>query len=199
MDLKYVGPKVEITKNGVSFDINKEDKYVYLNIALQLIKALEHDYIPEKTYTYNADTARLNDSEINSEVRKTCKDLEKQLVDAKERAEHFIENEIDRVKRNTLLSDEERTAYLKNIDLMRDYIIQRNMNKAAYYCVVERLAEQLKSEHIDYVIVPMFQKFAHVLHSAQGVLLNQKFPIDSNTEIFTKERTLYFKLDVINR
>ncbi|MEA3372303.1 MAG: hypothetical protein U9Q62_01310 [Campylobacterota bacterium] len=199
MQLQYVGPKVEITKNGVDFDMNKEDKYVYLNIAIQLIKALQHDYLPERVYTYSADNMRLSNHEINDLVTQYCPNISTSIAKVEKETKMYIANTIERIKKNTILHEDEKKAYLKNIELMRDYITQRTINKAAYYCVVEQLAEQLKNENIDYVIVPMFQKFSHVLHSAQGVLRRQKFPIDSKIEIYVEDGKLLFKLDVINR
>jgi hypothetical protein len=68
-----------------------------------------------------------------------------------------------------------------------------------YYCVVDALAELLKKDHIDYVIAPMFQKFAHVLHSVQGSLKTRKFPIDTQLEIYQKDGKLLVKLKVLNQ
>jgi len=59
MELKYVGPKPIISHTGIEFDNNKEDKFAYLNIVIQLLKALDHDYFEDKTYVYQADTARV--------------------------------------------------------------------------------------------------------------------------------------------
>jgi len=44
----------------------------------------------------------------------------------------------------------------------------------------------------------MFQKFAHVLHSVQGVLLRQKFPIDTKLDMYLENGKLLAKLKVIN-
>ncbi len=199
MELQYVGPKVEITKNGVDFNINKEDKYVYLNIAIQLIKSLEHDYIPEKIYTYNTNTARLSNSEIDKLVSHYCPDIYTSIDKAKKNTKVYIDGEIARIQKNKLMHEDEKKAYMKNFELMRGYMTQRTVNKVAYYAIVERLAKQLKQENIDYIIVPMYQKFSHVLHSAQGVLRRQKRPIDSEIEIYVEDGKLLFKLDVINR
>ena len=52
MTLKYVGPKPIISHTSIEFDENKEDKYVYLSVVAQLIQALDHDYIDDKSYVY---------------------------------------------------------------------------------------------------------------------------------------------------
>ena len=81
---------------------------------------------------------------------------------------------------------------------MKEYIIQRAINKTAYYCAIDALANILKKDHIDYVIAPMFQKFAHVLHSVQGSLRKQKFPIDTKLDIYQENGKLLVKLKVLN-
>ncbi|MDQ7061961.1 MAG: hypothetical protein Q9M43_12935 [Sulfurimonas sp.] len=81
---------------------------------------------------------------------------------------------------------------------MHDYIIQRSINKSVYYCAVNSLANELEDDKISYIVAPMFQKFAHVLHSVQGVLLQRKLPIDTKLDIYQEDGKLLVKLQVIN-
>ena len=80
---------------------------------------------------------------------------------------------------------------------MHDYIIQRSINKSVYYCAINALAKLLKQDHIDHIITPMYQKFVHVLHSVQGVLKQEKFPIDTKIDIYKEQGQLFVKLQVI--
>ena len=198
MKLKYVGPKPLISHTGIDFDNNKEDKYVYLNIVLQLLKALDHDYFEDKTYTYHANTQRLSNNELESELKKYCKDLDTIEKEKIEEAKKDYEHQLQRAHDNTVLDNESKEILINNIKLMKDYLLQRTINKAAYYCGVDMLASILKKDKIDYIIVPMFQKFAHVLHSVQGVLRDQKFPMDTKLEIYEEDGKLLAKLQVIN-
>ena len=43
MELKYVGLKPVISEHGISFKDGKEDKYVYLSFAIDILIALEDD------------------------------------------------------------------------------------------------------------------------------------------------------------
>ncbi len=52
MTLKYVGSKPIISFTGIELDKNKEDKFVYLGIVVELLKALDHSYIEDKSYIY---------------------------------------------------------------------------------------------------------------------------------------------------
>jgi len=198
MELKYVGPKPIISHTGIEFDNNKEDKYVYLNIVVQLIKALSHTYFEDKTYIYQADTSRLNDIELLHEIKKICPNLNSIIESEDHHVEDEIEHNIQRAKESDTLTDEDKIVLQNNINIMHDYMIQRSINKSVYYCAINALAELLKKDHIDHIVTPMYQSFVHVLHSVQGVLEQQKFPIDTDLDIFEEEKELFVKLQVIN-
>ena len=112
--------------------------------------------------------------------------------------EDEIQHNLQRAKNSNTLTDEDKRTLQNNINIMHDYLVQRSINKSVYYCAVNYLADLLKKDNISYIIVPMFQKFAHVLHSVQGVLLKNKAPIDTNLEVYQKEGELLVKLQVIN-
>lgn len=112
--------------------------------------------------------------------------------------ESDIEHELQRAKESDTLTQEDKKTLQNNINIMHDYLVQRSLNKTVYYCAIEALAQLLKNEHIDYIITPMFQKFAHVLHSVQGVLLKDKFPIQTHIDIYQDGGKLLVKLQVQN-
>ncbi len=198
MELKYVGPKPIISHTGIDFDNNKEDKYAYLNIVVQLLKALNHDYFQDKVYKYNADTSRLSDDELYRELRKFCPNINSLMEKENHNIEEEIQHHLQRAEQSDTLTNEDKQTLQNNINIMHDYITQRSINKGIYYCAVNTLAELLKHDHIDYVVAPMFQKFAHVLHSVQGVLAKDKFPIETKLDIYQEDGKLLVKLQVIN-
>lgn len=199
MGLKYVGPKVNISKYGMDFDNNKEDKFVYLNIALQLLKALDHKYVSDKVHIFDTASAHLDQKEVEQMVRHYIDDIDSVTSEAEEAVQHYLGYEIKRAKKNRSLSDDERHALINNLNMMRGYMVQRAINKTVYYAIINRLVDVLKKDNIDYVIAPMFQKFAHVFHSIQGVLQRRKEPIDSNIEIYEEDGRLLTKLDIHKR
>jgi hypothetical protein len=198
MKLKYVGPKPIISHTGIEFDNNKDDKFTYLNIIVQLLKAVDHDYIEDKTYTYQTDSKRLSLDEIIVELKKYCPNLNMMMNERSKIAEEEVEHDIKRATENNFLDHENKLILKNNIEIMKEYIIQRAINKTAYYCAIDALANILKKDHIDYVIAPMFQKFAHVLHSVQGSLRKQKFPIDTKLDVYQENGKLLVKLKVLN-
>jgi len=198
MKIKYYGPKPLISSTGIEFDTTKEDKYVYLNIALQLNKALQHDYFEDKTYFYDVNTQRLSEYDMEKEVEKICKGHEDVFKHYLEHTQEEIEHQLQRTYENTLLNEEDKAIWRNNIELMSEYILQRSYNKTAYYCIINELAKRVKEEHIDYIVVPMYQKFVHVLHSIQGVLTKQNHPIDTKIDYYEKDNQLFAKMKVVN-
>lgn len=199
MQVKYVGPKPLISQTGISFDSQHDDRYTYLNIAVQLLQALDHHYFEDKTYHYAVDSRRLTDREILEGIKTYCQDLEKMVQASMEAEEAIIDEEIKRTKESATLSDEEKEVLLKNIAVMRNYRLQYSTNETVYNCAVRSLAGQVKQEHIDYIVVPMFQRFAAVLHSVQDELVHQKFSLDSKMEIYEEDGRLMARMEVKSR
>jgi len=198
MELKYVGPKPIISHTGINFDNNKEDKFVYLNIVVQLLNSLNHKYIKDKVYTYQSNISKLSNSNLYDELKNYCPKIDSLIEKENHDIRAEIKDNITRAKENNILTNEDKITLEKNIQIMKEYLIQRSINKSVYYCAVNALAELVKADHIDYIIVPMFQKFAHVLHSVQGSLQRQKFPIDTDMEIYEEDGKLLAKLKVVN-
>ncbi len=199
MQLKYVGPKPIISHTGIEFDNNKEDKYSYLNIVVQLLKALDHEYFDDRTYVYQSDTSRFSPDALMSELKKYCPNMDELMQKANHNIEGEIEHQLQRAHESHTLKDVDKEVLENNIKLMHDYMIQRSVNKAVYYCAINALAELLKKGHIDHVVVPMFQKFSHVLHSVQGILKAQRNATESTLEIYKENGQLFVKLQLIHR
>jgi len=199
MQIKYVGPKPLISKTGISFDSQYDDRYTYLNIAVQLLKALDHEYFEDKTYQYAVDSRRLKDIDIYEGLKEYCGNLQHAVQEGIEIEQKLIDNELKRAKENKTITEVERDALIKNIQMMESYRLQYATNEKLYSCAIERLATHVKKDHIDYVVVPMFQRFAAVLHSVQDELSNQKFPIDTKMDIYEEDGKLMAKMQVKNR
>ena len=199
MQIKYVGPKPLISKTGISFDSQYDDRYTYLNITVQLLKALDHEYFEDRTYQYAVDSGRLHDNDIVEGLQEYCGNLESAVQQGVQTEQQTIDDELKRANENKSISDVEREALIKNIRMMESYRLQYATNSTLYRCAIQRLATHVKQDHIDYVVVPMFQRFAAVLHSIQDELANQKFPIDTKMDIYEEGGKLMAKMEVRNR
>ena len=199
MQIKYVGPKPLISKTGISFDPEYDDRYTYLNITVQLLHALDHDYFEDKTYQYAVDNRRLRDNDILEGLKKYCGSLQPIVDVAVKYEQSIIEDELQRAEENIIISDIEKEALVKNIKMMTAYRLQYATNDALYRNAIKQLANHVKKEHIDFVVVPMFQRFAAVLHAIQDELQKQKFPIDTKMDIYENHGSLMARMQVINR
>ena len=197
MTIKYAGPKAMISYTGIDFDTNKEDKYVYLDIALQLVEALDHDYIENKTYIHTLEKNLSND-EIVTLLKKRCPDLDDLIKSTDHETEDLLDEDMRRAHQNRVLKNEEKEVLEKNISIMHDYMLQRSINKSAYYCVIGLLADIAAKDHIDKITLPMQQNYVHVLHSLQGTLIKEKKPIDTDMSIYEENKRLYVTLKVVN-
>jgi hypothetical protein len=196
MNIKYAGPKPIISFRGINFDNNKEDKYVYLNVAVQILKSINHEYIQNKVYTYDIKAQRLSENELVDELRKCCANFDELVKSQNHNIEKEVEDLIQRAHENAILNNEEKIVLEKNIEIMHDYLIQRSINKRVYYCVIDKLATVIEEAKIDHIIVPMFQTFLHTLHSIQGSLANLKQPILSDLDIYKEGEGLLIKLKI---
>ncbi|MBD3824283.1 MAG: hypothetical protein IE916_07220 [Epsilonproteobacteria bacterium] len=197
MGIQFAGPKPIISHHGISFDNNKIDKYEYLDVVVQLLKALDHDYFEDKTYIYNAEIAHLSESQLNDELRRYCPDIDSLMETQNHTMESEFEHELARAHENTLLSEDEKEAWLNNLEIMHDYLIQRSINKRVYYCAVDRLAQLLQHDHIEHIVTPGLINYIHVLHSLEGSIQRQHLPIDTKLVVYEEDERLFAKLQVI--
>lgn len=193
MTLKYAGPKLLFSQSGIHFDTKKEDKYVYLNIAIQLCEALSHEHAPNHVYVYDVTTKHLSDREINAHLSKGFAQKESLWKEAELAAFLYIEHEQQRAQIQCT-QKETLEAWLANIDLMKEYLLQRHFNKYIYYALIYKLGSLVAHYRISEIHTPMFHKFVHVLHSLQGALKESKRSLQSEISFYKKEDALMAKL-----
>jgi hypothetical protein len=197
MPLKYAGPKPLISAHGITFDFNKEDKFIYLSIVAELIQALDHDYIEDKRYTYLATAKPLDAESIFKLIANKEENLNTKIDERRIVTENEIENELKRARGNRLLGEEERDVLIRNIQLLHDYQINRALNKTLYYCGIDAIAHEIKKGHIDSISAPMFPKFLHVFHSIEGTLHILIPQIDTKLDIFETNGHLTIQLKIL--
>jgi len=195
--LEHVGPKPIISATGIDFDKNHDDKYNYLPALIELIKALDHDYFENKQYIFETNPQKLSSREIWDALNSYCPDLENRLQEKEKQVTSEIEEKLETIEANKNLGFDAKTAYKNNVKIMRDYLMKFASNEVAYNCALHKLAQIVTKDHIDYIIVPMFQKFAYVLHQLQDVLKDQRHPVDTQLDILEEDGEMIAKLKVI--
>ena len=199
MKLEYTGPKPIISHTGIKFDLGKEDKYHYLAFAIQLLQALDHEYIEDRTYRFEPEKHRYSDDELLSILRRYAPEAEAEARQRAERLQRDIDAEIAQARQHALLNADEREALVNNLKLMYNYRLQRTVNKSLYYSAVNALALLIARGHIYYIKVPFRQEYFHVFHTVEGVLKKMKMTFDTQIEIYKETEKLMVRLDVASR
>jgi hypothetical protein len=183
MNIKYAGPRPTISHHGIEFKEGKEDKYVYLIIGIQILTAIDKDYDENKSYSYDLDTKRVTDDEMISVMEKYEPNLDIEITsEADKYAEHILE-EIQKVKDNKILNSIEKEVWINNLDVMKEYRIQRAVNKIYYMHCINNIRNVIKREGIKEINTPFYEKYWHVLQTLQGVLEEGRDSVKTNLKV----------------
>ena len=144
MKIKYAGPKPMISHHGISFKDGKEDKYVYLVIAVQILKAIDKDFDINKSYSYALANKKISDDEMLETMLKYEPKLEDEVL--KQRKEYLLhlEDEIVHIKDKTILNNLEKETLLNNYEIMKEYKIQRAINKIYYIHSIKEITSVIR-------------------------------------------------------
>ena len=199
MKLKYVGDLPNVTSKGVGFDQSKPDKYTFLTPAVELLEALSYGPTETTRHLYNLNGQSYSDEDLLNLLTKHCSDLETVLKLRDAKSDALKEDLLKRIDENSVISDEERTAWRNNIGYMEAYYRQYVTNESAYTCALEALAKAVKAAQIKEISFPMFKNYGSVLHDLITVLAKQKPPIDAELSIDAKDNTFEGKLTITHR
>lgn len=199
MRLTYVGALPRISSRGVSFDQTQPDKYTFLTAAVELLNALDFGPTPTTQHLHHTTGREYSGSELMELLMHYCKDLKHISESREEKTEAMLDELTGRVHENRSLDEFERQAWLKNIDLMRDYYLQYVTNEIAYRCALETLAQEIHDARIKEISFPMFRNYGIVLHDLMPVLEHRRPPIDSEMSIEKKEKDFFVKLSINHR
>ncbi len=189
MNIKYAGPRATISHHGIEFKEGKEDKYVYLMIGIQILIAIDKDYGENKSYSYDLDTKRLTDDEMISVMEKYEPNLDIEITAESDRyGEHILE-EIEKVKDNKILSSIEKNVWITNLEVMKDYRVQRAVNKIYYMHCINNIRNIIKREGIKEINTPFYEKYWHVLQTLQGVLEEGRDSVKTNLKVESNENS----------
>jgi len=194
MTIKYSGPRPVISQHGIDFKDGKEDKYVYLIIATQILVAIDKDYGKIKSYSYDTSTKRFTDDELLQILLKYEPDLKEKVIQEELRYEKHLQEEIEIVKNKTDLTKVEIDAWVNNLELMKSYRTQRAVNKIYYQHCVHDIAGVIKRERIKEIDTPFFEKYWHVLQTIQGAISEGRDSVGSSLEIEPSDSGMTAKL-----
>mgnify|MGYP003463279408 FL=1 len=192
MKFEYVGYRPVISHNGVTFKQGKDDKFIYLPYAYEILNALNHEYTTNKNkYSNSINLDNSNIDKLYKVVETYFPDIEKSIEDKLKKYKEHLEEERENIISRPHLSDIEKNIFLSNLDLMKNYRINRAKNKIFYYFVIATIVEIIKEKRIKEIDIPYHNKFWHVLNTLQGVLSSEK--INSNIKAVYLDTKLELK------
>jgi hypothetical protein len=197
MQLKYVGAKPSVSAKGVSFDQTKPDRYTFLNAAIELLEALGKAEVKERRVDLTGMQAKIySSSELMDLVKKYCKDLDTIFGTREEKTKALVDKYTLRVKNNANITEDERRAWLGNIEIMRDYYLQYVTNESAYECALNALADKIHDLHINEIIFSLGNNYALVFSHLLPVLTDHKPPYDAEISMEKDNGITVGKLDM---
>ncbi len=195
MIIKYAGPRPTISHHGISFKEGKEDKYVYLMIGIQILQAIDKNYKDNKSYSYDLETKRVLDDEMLTVMQHYEPTLENIVSEEATSYEEHLTQEIDQIKQRTNLKDIEKQVWVNNLEIMKNYRIQRAINKIYYMHCIKNIEIIIKRERIKEIDTPFYEKYWHVLQTLQGNIEEGKNSIHTDLQIeSTENKTITAKL-----
>ena len=201
MKIQYVGPRPEISKLGVCFKSGKDDKYVYLVYAVDILLALDTIH-HEKKYVHPAPISfkPLSEDQIYQAIQKYEPNIEQHVDEEIKSYIHHLQREIDEVKETTTLTELEKEVFLNNLKIMRDYRIQRAVNKIVYIHIIDHIIQVIKRERIKEFETIFCDKFWHILHSIENHVFTLKSSLRAEFSVHedTKENKMIAKLEFVH-
>ena len=183
MNIKYAGPRATISQHGIEFKDGKEDKYLYLMIGIQILTAIDKDYGENKSYSYDLDTKRLTDDEMIEVMKRYEPNLDVEMETESDKYGEHISDEIQRVKDNNILNSIEKQVWISNLEVMKEYRIQRAINKIYYMHCIKNIKDVIKRENIKEINAPFYEKYWHVLQTLQGMLEEGKYSVKTSLRV----------------
>ena len=199
MILKYVGDMPKVTSKGVGFDQTKPDKYTFLNASVELLEALSYGATETTKHLYNLSGVFYSDEDLLTLLNKHCSDLEGILSTRDTKSDALKKDLLSRVDENSIISEDERTAWRNNISYMEAYYRQYVTNESAYTCALNALAKEIKVGGIKEITFPMFKNYGSVLHDLIRVLAHLKSPIDAVLSVEAKDDKFEGKFSITHR
>ena len=196
LKLNYSGPKPIISQHGIFFKKSQEDKYVYLKVAIKILLSIDKQYKnSQKHLIYINSENELKDEDVLEILKSYELQLEEHINYEETNYEQHIDEEIEKVKNNHTLNIEEQRVWINNINIMRKYMIQREINKLYYIHTIKAIKQIIYEDKIDEIDIDFSIKHWHILESIAGNLEYGVKSIHTDIKIIkNKEGILITKL-----
>ena len=194
MKIELAGSKPHIDERGITFKDGKEDKFIYIPYAIDLLKALEHDYTQNKKNSSQIDHKNLSGDEIIAILKKYYPNLEDTINKEIKNYETHLDDEEKHVDTLKTLSQIEKDAFVGNLRIMREYKTKRAINKILYFHCLDAIVDTIIKYKIKGIDTPFNGKFWHILQTLEGEL--SKHRIGSKLKSIEENNSLKVVLSI---
>ena len=177
--LHYVGPRVEITNRGIVYKNSKEDKYIYLFAALEILKDIDNDYEKRASYVHYFKDHVLEENYMHTLLQRHEVDVENCISEECKKYKQKMQYEIDRIKMLPYITEIDKKVWIKNIEIMKEYKMQRAINKMYYMHCIQDIVKVIQHKKIKEITAPFNKDFFHVLNTLKGALITSKPSLDA--------------------
>jgi len=197
--VEYVGPRVEISNHGVTYRRSKEDKYIYLMVALEILKDIDNDYAMKSSYTHDFKNKILEENDLHSILKSYENSVEECITEECEKYKLKLQHELEFIQKIPHLTEMDKEIWKKNSDIMKQYRVQRAINKMYYMHCIKNIAQVIQHKNISEITVPFNQCFFHVLNTLRGALITGKPSLRAKViEEMDKNNNMVVKLTIKN-
>ena len=197
--LHYVGPKVEISNHGIVYKKSKEDKYIYLMTALEILKDIDNDYDKKPSYIHPYKYQAVDEDQLYAVLQNHDNHIDECITQECKICRDKIDHQIEHVQSLPHLTDIDKEVWVKNIQIMKDYTLQREKNKIYYMHAIHEITQVIHHKRIKVIITPFNKNFFHVLNTLKGKLITGKPSLDTKViKEYDKVGNMILRLTIRN-
>jgi len=185
LKLHYTGPETMINQYGIFLKQAKNDDYIYLPAAITILKSIHKNETKHISVDYN-----ITDTEMLKIIKTSEPQLEEHILQEKREYENTIDSMMDKVRKQNYVTQEEKKIWLRNIEIMKPYMLQQKINRLYYQHVLENITKliyihKLSCFSLDFNLVNW-----HILRSISENLRQVSselvFDIDNSNQLIIK-------------
>lgn len=197
MQIKYIGPKAVISQHGISFKDGKDDKFVYINNAIQIFKAINHEYQKNKLYHHDIEQNNYTSDDIFTALKTQVTGFEENFK--KELQDYYkaLDSQEEEIDSKVSLSKDEKLAFKNNLKIMREYRTQRFINKLIYEHIIKAITDKMFENKLREITTPFNERYWHILQTIQG-WLSHDYKINTRLDTISDEDNIIIILHLNN-
>jgi len=166
-------------------------------VALEILKDIDNDYEKKPYYIHDFEDKPFKEEELHTILKCYENDIEESVSKECERYKQKIKHEMEYIRNLEHLAEIDKEVWIKNIELMKNYRVQRAINKIYYIHCIQDIIQVIKHKKIRVISTPFNKNFFHVLNTLKGSLITGKPSLDAKViGEYNKDGNMILKLTI---